>query len=179
MGGGGGRDAEVPETQPWCFVTCAVARVAGMQGWAYLQKEKGAHYVHTYEEERLGMLGSRSREKQPLGTAFPTTHITYKCTWPEPVLWRAFKMRPEHNRQGASSASSHICSASPRDLGFTSGVSPSQTGLGLSQRLVEAWGWGPWHEGPASCRRTPPSAMPHLKIALAKLFNQFLKLGNF
>lgn len=32
------------------------------------------------------MLGSRSREKHPLGTAFPTTHITYKCTWPEPAL---------------------------------------------------------------------------------------------
>lgn len=140
---GGGRDAEVPETQPWCFVTCAVAGAAGMQGWTCLQKEKRVHYVHTYEKERLGMLGSRSREKHPLGTAFPTTHITYKCTWPEQALLGAFRMRPEHKRHGASSASSHICSASPRDLRFTSGVSLSQMGLGLSQQPVGAWGWGP------------------------------------
>lgn len=143
MGGGGGRDAEVPETQPWCFVTCAVAGVAGMQGWAYLQKEKRAHYVHTYEKERLGMLGSRSREKQPLGTAFPTTHIAYKCTWPEPALWRAFKMHPEHNRHGASSASSHICSASPRDLGFTIRGLPIPDRAGLESAACRGLGLGP------------------------------------
>lgn len=89
------------------------------------------------------MLESRSREKQPLGTAFPTTHIIYKCMWPQPELLRAFSMCPEHKRHGASSASSHICSSSPRDLGLTSGVSLSRMGLGLSQRPAGAWGWGP------------------------------------
>ena len=39
-GGCGWGDDEVTETQPWCFVTCAVAGAAGMQGWACLQKEK-------------------------------------------------------------------------------------------------------------------------------------------
>ena len=135
------------------------------------------HYVHTYEKERLGVLESRSREKQPLGTAFPTTHIIYKCMWPQPELLGAFSMCPEHKGHGASSASSHIYSSSPRDLGLTSGVSPSRMGLGLSQWPVGAW--GPRHEGPAGCRRTPPSAMPHFKNALAKSFNQFFKLGNF
>lgn len=31
------------------------------------------------------MLGNRSREKQTLGTAFPTTHSTYKRTWLQPA----------------------------------------------------------------------------------------------
>lgn len=96
------------------------------------------HYVHTYEKERLGVLESRSREKQPLGTAFPTTHIIYKCMWPQPELLGAFSMCPEHKGHGASSASSHVYSSSPRDLGLTSGVSPSRMGLGLSQWPVGA-----------------------------------------
>ena len=178
---GGGRGERCWGTRNTAVVFCNLCGGRGNRHAGVDLPSKGkmsALCSHLWEGEAWHVGEQVQREAPPRDClSYHTHHIQMHMA--RASTFGAFRTRPEHKRHGASSASSHICLASPRDLRFTSGVSLSQMGLGLSQRPVGAWGWGPWHEGPAGCRWTPPSAMPHLKNALAKLFNQFLKLGNF